>query len=429
MLAATRRAIVSLPTVNKATYATTATHGVHISTANNGIKVASIEEPGHIAGLAVVVKGGSRFENGHRGVAHLLKNYGFKNNTKRTAFRIAREAELAGAVLSSNVTHESLVYSAEFLSENADQFAEILADVVQHQKFQEHEFVDVARHTKAQALSAWANHEVSAIELAHQGAFREGLGNSVFAKSGAISNASVKNYARQLFVQGQVAVVGAGLAHDTVKQLVEKYFDLPAGAVSSPATQYYGAEIRNETHSALSHYLLAFEGAATSSADFAALQVLRFVLGDASGSSVLAQTAAKFDNVSLKAFNFGYSDAGLFGVQVSGGSADVSSAVSAAAEQLKALAKTVSEADIKRAVAQAKFSAVGGLETCLDRLESVGAQALRLQPFSLSEQVAAYDKVSASHVSKAVETLLKGKPTTVALGDVYRLPYADSLSF
>lgn len=76
MLASTsRRAFVSVSSTATKAYSTAA--AAQISTAQNGIKVAAIEEPGQTAGLAVVVNGGSRFEP-VQGVAHYLKNYGFK---------------------------------------------------------------------------------------------------------------------------------------------------------------------------------------------------------------------------------------------------------------------------------------------------------------------------------------------------------------
>lgn len=77
MLAATtRRAFASLSNSAAKAYSTSAAT-TQISTAQNGIKVASIEEPGQAAGLSVVINGGSRLESSS-GVAHFLKNYGFK---------------------------------------------------------------------------------------------------------------------------------------------------------------------------------------------------------------------------------------------------------------------------------------------------------------------------------------------------------------
>ncbi|RCH79800.1 ubiquinol-cytochrome c reductase core subunit 1 [Rhizopus stolonifer] len=434
MLAASRKAIIS--TASKATYATAATAS-QISTASNGVKVVSSQEPGQTASLAVVVNGGARAESSdNAGVAHFLKNFGFKNNVNRTAFRIAREAELAGGVLSSNLSHEALVYSAELLKDDVELFAEILADVVTKQKFQEHEFVDVARQTAAESANAFANAEISAIEAAHQTAFRTGLGNSIFAKQNAhVKNATVKAFAQELFTQGNVALVGTGIEHETLQRLAETYLNLPAGNLSLASTKYYGGESRIESVSSTGEYILAFEGAAANSAEFAALQVLRQALGgeaiikNAGVSGILGQASAKFsEGTSIKAFNLGYSDAGLFGVQVSASTSETASAVAAAAEQLKA-AKNLSSEDFNRAVAQAKFAATANIQTRLDRAEALGVHALQNGKYaSTSEAVAAIEKVSASDVAQAAEKLFKSKPTTVALGELNRLPYADSVS-
>ncbi|GAN08207.1 ubiquinol-cytochrome C reductase complex core protein 2 precursor [Mucor ambiguus] len=435
MLAASRKAIIS--TASKATYATAATAS-QITTAANGVKVASSQEPGQTASLAVVVNGGARAESGsNAGVAHFLKNYGFKNNADRTAFRIAREAEIAGGVLSSNLSHESLVFSAELLKDDVELFAEILSDVVTKQKFQEHEFIDVAHQTAAESINALGNAEISAIEAAHHVAFRTGLGNSIFAKRTArVNNATVKSFAQSLFTSGNVALVGTGVDHEILQNLAETYLNLPSGKLSLEATKYFGGETRIESVSNKGNYVLAFEGAALNSSEYAALQVLRQALGGevnikhTAGSGILAQTAAKFaEGTEIKAFNLGYSDAGLFGVQVSASTAETGAAIAAAVEQLKAVAKGLSSDDFSRAVAQAKYAATAGFETRLDTLETLGAQALNSGKYtSATDAVSAFEKVTTSDVAQIAEKLFKSKPTSVALGDLTTLPYADSVS-
>ncbi|KAG1140055.1 hypothetical protein G6F37_005812 [Rhizopus arrhizus] len=430
MLATSRKAIVN--TVSKATYATAATaNAIQISSASNGVKVASSHEPGQTASLAVVVNGGARAESGkNAGVAHFLKNYGFKNTYNRTAFRVVREAELSGGVMSTNLSRESLIYTAEFLKGDAELFADILSDVITKQKYQEHEFIDVRNQTASESASAFANAEISAIEAAHQLAFRTGLGNSVFAKaSNHVNNATVKDFAQQLFTQGNVALVGTGIEHEALVNLAEQFLNLPTGSAAQlSGSQYFGGEARLEGHD--NEYVLAFEGAALDSAEYAALQVLRHALGGelnvkhTTGSGLFAQAASKVD-AQIKAFNLGYSDAGLFGVQVSGTQAGV--AVAAAVEQLKA-AKNLSNEDFARGAAQAKFAATAGFESRLDRLQTLGAQAFRGSKYSAADSVATLGKVSASDVAKVAEKLLKSKPTVVAHGDLHSLPYADSVS-
>jgi ubiquinol-cytochrome c reductase core subunit 2 len=262
-------------------------------------------------------------------------------------------------------------------------FAEILSDVVSKQKYQEHEFVDVVHQTAAEAINAYNCAETRAIETAHQVAFRNGLGNSIFAKPTAhVNNATVKAFAQHIFTQSNVALVGTGIDHEILSNLADTYLNLPQGQVDLAATKYYGGESRIDDEKA-GEYVIAFEGAAAGSVDYNALQVLRYALGgesvvqNASPVGVLAQTAAKFsEGTAIKAFNLGYSDAGLFGVQVSAASAETGAAAAAAAEQLKAVASGLDSAVFEQALAQAKYAAAtSAFDTRLDRVQTLGAQA------------------------------------------------------
>lgn len=80
MLASSRKAVASIPTILKANYsAAAAANGIQISSAKNGIKVASVQDSSATSGLAVVVNGGVKGEDSsNAGVSHFLKNYGFK---------------------------------------------------------------------------------------------------------------------------------------------------------------------------------------------------------------------------------------------------------------------------------------------------------------------------------------------------------------
>lgn len=246
--------------------------------------------------------------------------------------------------MSANLTRETISYSAEFLNGDAAQFAEVLGDVVSNQKFQPHEFVDVAKQTAAESSAAAHSAEVAVLEAAHRAAFRTGLGNAIFANPNSrINNDAVKAYAAELFQSGNIALVGSGLPLEAVKEFAETFINVPSGNVSREASKYYGGEVRIESSvDGKSHYILAFEGAPLNSSEYAAAQVLRFALGgeqrvqNAAAAGILGEAAAKLgQGAQLKAFNIGYSDAGLFGVYASAPSSSVGSAVAAAAEQLK----------------------------------------------------------------------------------------------
>ncbi|KAI8977423.1 Metalloenzyme, LuxS/M16 peptidase-like protein [Mycotypha africana] len=413
MLAATTRKVL-ISTASKATYATAAAaNAVKVATTSNGLKIASSEESGPTASLAVVINGGARAQNGsNAGVAHYLKNYGFKNNANRTAFRVTREAELAGGVLSSALSREALVYSAEFLKEDIDLFAELLSDVVSVQKFQEHEFLDVKHQTVSESVTASHNSEISAIEAAHHVAFRQGLGHSVFAKPTArISNATVKAFAQELFTQNNIALVGTNVDQATLEKLAETHFSKVPSSGSKlqfASSKYFGGEARIESGAQNGEFVIAFEGAAADSKEYAALQILHYALGGQSivkygpVTGLLGQAATKLAGGSqLKSFNYGYSDAGLFGVQVSAPVAESNHAISAAAEQLKSIAKGLSSEDFNRGVALAKFAAAARFDTRLDRLEAYGAQALQTGKLTTAtEAISHLEGVSTSDVAK-----------------------------
>jgi ubiquinol-cytochrome c reductase core subunit 2 len=284
-------------------------------------------------------------------------------------------------------------------------FADLLGDILQ-QKYQEHEFIDVAHQTAGESANALSTPEIVALEAAHQVAFRSGLGNSIFAKRSArINNATVKSFAQQVFTQDNVALVGSGISHEVLADLAESFVTLPQGS-NLAGTQYHGGESRIES-SGQSQFVLGFQGAAANTKEYAALEVLRQALGGevfvktTAGSGLLASAAAKFSQgTSLKAFNLGYSDAGLFGIQIAADSSEIASAAAAAAEQLKAVSAGLDGAEFERAVNQAKYATLAGLETRLDRVQTVGTQALFGQVATSSEAAAAIAAVTAADVSE-----------------------------
>lgn len=255
-----------------------------------------------------------------------------------------------------------------------------MGDVVSNQKFQDHEFVDVSKQTALESAYAYGTPAIVAIEAAHNAAFRTGLGNSLFAsKTSRVSNAAVKDYAQKLFTSGNVALVGTNVDHEELKSYADSFFNLGSSSVTAPASKYHGGELRFSTVSPYANYVLAYQGAAVGTKEYAAAQVLRYVLGGeqlvkwSQGASLLSQSASKLSgDVQLNAFNFGYSDAGLFGVQVSAPTDEISSALSAVAEQLKAVQSGVSDEDFKRGVAQAKFAAAVCFDARLERLDALG---------------------------------------------------------
>lgn len=220
-----------------------------------------------------------------------------------------------------------------------------------------------------------------ALDLAHQLAFRNGLGNSLFASPHtAVDFPSATAFAKSALSSSNFAVLSTGVDSGHLNSLVSDFFVTPSStALSSPASAYFGGELRVPSvghGSSLDHFLLAFKGASTSTA--ADLTVLRYLLGGESavkwsaGLSPLSKLAS--GQATAQAFNLTYSDAGLFGVYISAPTSAVGGLAVKVVDELKNVAKGASAEAVAAAIAKAKFAAATALESRVGRLELVGAQ-------------------------------------------------------
>jgi len=296
-------------------------------------------------------------------------------------------------------------------------FAEALGDAVTEAKFLPHEYnEEVVPQVAAEYEQAIRDSTTYAFDLAHQLAFRNGLGNSLFASPHtAVEHSTITSFAKNAFSPSNLAVIGSNVDASNLKSLVSEFFvsgTPSSSSISASASKYFGGEVRVPSvgHSPVDQFLIAFEGASSASAEFA---VLRYLLGGESsikwstGSSPLSKLAST--NVSAQAFNLTYSDAGLFGIAVKAPTSQVADVASKALSELKNIAKGASEESVKQAIAKAKFAAAAALETRYGQVELIGAQlaAQGKAPTSLEEVFAALDKVTAESLSKvSIRSLL-----------------------
>ncbi len=334
-------------------------------------------------------------------------------------------------------------------------FLEILGDAISTPKLSRHEFVEeVVPSLQLDYEQAQGNALVLGFDALTSTAFRhKGLGASLFASpSSPVSHSQTVQYAQGVLAKSNLALLGTGIEAQKLAALVSKSFagvpNTSAGASSvapKSASQYFGGEQRiafaadhgvASGRSAHGHLFLGFQGAAQGAANAAELAVLRALLGGESrvkwsqGQSPLAQLAANAPGAAVHAFNLGFSDAGLFGLQVSAPHERLGAVAKAAVNALKDIAagKGAGSEEVQRAVAKAKFEAASQLESRSATHEALAGQLLESGKIAtLDSYVAALDKVDAKSLQAAAEKALKSKPTAVAIGDVHKLPYADEV--
>ncbi|KAJ2958951.1 hypothetical protein NQZ79_g5562 [Umbelopsis isabellina] len=357
---------------------------ITISQTPAGVTVATFPEPGLTAGLSVIVGGASRYEtNKTAGAAHYLKNYTFMNNKKRRALRIAREAELESAVLSRTLGYDYMSIQAQFLKGDEDYFTEILSDVVCRQNYEAFEFPHVQKLVRIESNYARASPRITGLEKAHMLAFRNGLGNPLFSGSLNMNHRVVKAFSKEVYTTSNVVLIGRGVDHNTLLGYVHLNFDLEDTPKNEVMSIYYGGDERLLVDSDIGHCTIAFQGFPIGTYNYWAAGVLQQHLDSnsnikwATGGSLLQTIQQELSLEShITCFNLGYSDNGLFGVQIDAPNNEMDRALSLVKEAFQSLKCGVSDNDLDRAKNLAKMKCTDAIHNRLDFMDYMGYRIL-----------------------------------------------------
>ncbi|KAL2116327.1 hypothetical protein VTJ04DRAFT_8494 [Mycothermus thermophilus] len=403
-----------------------------------GVKVAARDDNGPTTRLAVVAKAGTRYEL-LPGLTVGLEEYAFKNTNKRSALRITREAELLGGQLLAYHTREALVLQANFLREDLPYFTELLAEVLSETRYTTHEYheeVENVIHLKQAKVDAAA----VALDAAHSAAFHTGLGAPLYPTpntpiSSYLNEHNVAAFASLAYTKANIAVVADGASEAGLSKWIEPFFEsVPAKsehALPSSPSKYYGGEQRIASPGKNS-LVIAFPGAAFN-ANQPETAVLVALLGGQSnvkwapGFSLLSKATAP--GATAKATNYAYSDAGLLAIQINGPAGAVRQTAEEAVKALKGVAEGgVSQEDLTKAIAQAKFAVLSGTDGSGAGIVPTGTSLIHGSSIiNAAEAVKAIQGVTADKVKATAKTLLQGKASVAAVGDLHVLPFAADL--
>ncbi|KAA8913218.1 Metalloenzyme, LuxS/M16 peptidase-like protein [Sphaerosporella brunnea] len=388
----------------------------------SGVKVASRDDNGPTTSLAVVVRGGSRYQPAP-GVAQGLAGYAFKNTTKRSALRLQREAELLGGSLSSYLSRENIVLKAKFLRNDLPYFVEALGEVLSKTKFLPYEFNEEIAPALAEELAVYSRDPAAiAYEHAHNVAFHTGLGGHKLSMS--------PKFTRRVTLLLSPRVP----PRPSWRKWTSQFFaDVPQGnGISSPATKYFGGE--NRIYGARGDSLvIAFPGSQGGPSFKAEYIVLSYLLGGQSGTkwnagtSILSQAVNQMTDVKAVAQHVAYSDAGLLSVTITGPHESLQKAGEEVVKGINSLT-TVKAEDMRKAIAQAKFDVLSGAEDRSHGLELVGQSVIASgKAPQVVEVVKALEGVTVSAVQQAAKALLDSRATFTAVGDLHNLPFASDI--
>jgi ubiquinol-cytochrome c reductase core subunit 2 len=417
------------------------------SAARCGVSVVSIDGHGPQASLAVVVKAGAR-SDGAGGLSHLVSAALLRvpPTNKELAQRLHRALSLRhpAAREHSAIPSRTRAYlnnikipqgRSVILTNFSVDVVPALISQLFNDKFQVHEFLDASGEVSEQTHAALASPTIQVFERLHQVAFRNGLGNPIYATDEALAEfnrADIQAYASEHFTADKISIVGTGVAHEELMELVDEAMEglnLPkSSSTASKKTKYFGGEARFEGGpSSTSQYVIAYPGVSYNNPDYAASKVLACLLGGDSlvsfgGASGLLGPASTNQTTS-KAFTVSYADAGLIGIRIEGVASEVKEVATKSIQILKQLS-------------------TGGLTPTLlnSAKNAVMIQHESLGYFSNNENISETPElffnnvfaevvrnVKVEDVVRLAKSAVCGKSSVVAHGNLLVLPYADEL--
>jgi len=248
----------------------------------------------------------------------------------------------------------------------------------------------------------------------------------------------VRQHISRQYSLKNVVVVGVGIDHAALVNGAESFdIDQTKPTEKPIQSKYFGGESRNLADGN-SHIAIAFEGAALrDSREALAFGALKHLLGGGSifsykhgvGSGLASPLYTKVVQpnpwiLQVSAFNFSYSDSGLFGVYGEAQPGRTGQLISTVTAEVARVVKgQLDSTEVNRAKALLKASILNA-----DHGEQ-SLQFLASQVFAGASKVATADELAsqvdsltAEDIKRAASRVLRSTPTVVSLGDVADVP-------
>jgi len=405
----------------------------------NGLRVVTAEMS-HVetAALGVWVKAGARNERvDQHGLSHLLEHMAFKGTKTRSARQIAEQIESVGGDLNAATSHESTAYYARVLKEDVPLALDILSDILRDSVFDADE-LRREQHVIFQEIGAALDDPEDLVhDLMQEAAFDgQPIGRPILGTAETVaaqSPDSLRAYLSQHYRAPEMIVGAAGaVTHSEIVDIAGGLFaDFgTATAETAPAARYVGGERRVEKDLTEANLLIGFGAPAFVDDDFYSARIAASVVGGGMSSRLFQKVREELGLCySIYAFNWAFSDVGLFGVSAATGPGDIEELVEVTCAELARAIDGIDEDEVARARAQSKAGLLMSLESCAARAEQIARQTLFLdRTVPMEELVSRIDAVDVGSVKRILSEIILGTtPTLAAVGPVSKLESANDI--
>jgi predicted Zn-dependent peptidase len=361
----------------------------------------------------------------------------FKGAGGRSAKAIVEVIEAEGGHINAATGYERTSFQVRALKDGLDLGSAVVADLVLHPAMDEGDLAREKQVVAQEIAEAADTPDDLVFELAQAAAFDgQPLGRPILGtvKSiGRASAATLGDWRAALYAPGSLIVSAAGAVdEDELLKLAERDFGAAAGqglGEPEPAA-FAGGTRRVAKRLEQANLVLLLPAVGVKDPDYFALRLLAEILGGGMASR-LFQEAREVRGLAyaIDAYSETYADVGVLGVFAGCAAEDAAELAQVTADQIKALAEPVGEAELARAKAQLKGSMFMGRESALARAEQAAGQVLlfgrTLEPETVAAEI---DAVTPAQLAALTQKVLAPRKAAVAvLGPKAALGAAERL--
>jgi predicted Zn-dependent peptidase len=393
----------------------------------NGVTVAIDPMPGaQSAAIGLHAFVGSRSEpDGKGGLAHLVEHMVFKGARGRDARAIAEAIEDVGGVLNAWTSRDQTAFHARTLAPDVGLALELIADLVRAPKLDEAEL----EREKLVILSELGECLDAPDDLIHDRLFEAAFGDHPLARSVLGNEASINGLTRSdcagwltdQYRPERLVISAAGKVDPGhILLLAEALFgDLEAIAPPPIEQAHFTGGVRSDRRSAeQTHLALAFPGLPASDDQAPALSLFAQAVGGGMSSRLFQELREERGLAySIYSWTQGYSDTGLFAVNLAADKARATEALNLALEIVKRAAEDLTESELARARAQVEAGILMALETPQGRADAM-ARSIEIfgRIMTAEEMLAELRAVDADATRAAGQQMLSGPRAIASIG-------------
>ena len=406
---------------------------------DNGLRLLTEPMPGvRSVSFGVWLTRGSRHERAaHSGIAHLVEHMLFKGTATRSAQDIAQEIDSIGGQLDAFTAKECASYYVKVLDEHLPRAVGVLADLLQHPKFDPDE---VAREKKV-VLEEIKMVEDTPDDLVHEiftQRFWSGhpLGRPILGVPATVApmdSTTLRDYFTRVYTAGNLVIAAAGnVEHEGVRNLVaEAFADLPANGEAvpvTPPTAVPGLIVRDKAIEQC-HVCLGVNGYPQQHDDRYVSYLLNIVLGG-SMSSRLFQNIRERRGLAYAVSSglISYQDGGALTIYAGCDADAVREVIDLVVAELQDLRDNfISQEELRRAQDHLKGSLVLSLESSSSRMSHMARQQMYFgRQFTLEDTLRGVEAVTLDDVRRVARDLLPpGSLSATVLGPVNGIQLGD----